>query len=59
MGLREQEGRAAQETCVNPGAEYGGPNRQSCLLFATALYLPLLTATSCHSFHLNLLSPMF
>lgn len=47
MGLREQKDEASQETCVKLGAEFRGPNCQSCLLFATArprfLRLPPLT----------------
>lgn len=56
MGLRKQKDKAAQETCVNLGAEFRGPNCQSCLLFITAPHPCSCTSVSFHSFDLNLLS---
>lgn len=58
-GLREQKDRAAQETCVNLGAEFRVPVASlafSLPLFSTPL---VLTSTSAHSFDLDLLSTVF
>lgn len=56
MGLREQKDKAAQETFVNLGAEFRGPDCQSCLFFATAPQPCFCTSVFSHSFDLNLLS---